>query len=313
MQLEQTSKNETRKHVSKAYKAFTEIYNRATLVATLPEKNWVLEKEIAGTVSLKQNLHENHINTTLICYERDADVYASNLLDGSVSYFNSKVEDQYDIPIVDAQEYNANNKDGYFYTTLYAGPFNFDYTLEELPPVNHFKVFNKPTFVWYDLCGVPSERNLSLIGDAEVVAFTFCLNVRHNHYNHNYKNPRNLEKEISSRLTVGKKKPILLHCQYYRSKKEPMLLVIYTKCKEIAKAYKKSTKKPSLKPKPTFDNSFHQIRLTDKQKAEIRKEFKRLVKLNSTKQEKATFRLKYANKFNVSVFQIAGVTNYVKP
>lgn len=306
MQLEQISKNETRKYVSKAYEAFAQTYNRANLVVTLPEKNWILEKEIAQRTSLKQN-----INTNLICYERDVDVYASNLLDGSTSYFNSYVEDRNEIPILDGQEYIVNNKDECFYTTLYANSFNFDYRLGELPPVNHLKVFNKPTFVWYDLCGVPSEQNLSLIGDAEVVAFTFCLSKVHiKDYNLDYQNPLKLEKEIRSRLTNNRKKPILLHSLYYQSKREPMLLVIYTNCKEVEKAYRKLSKKATLKSKTVSSSPENQ--LTNKQKAEIRKEFKKLIKLNSTKQEKKVFRLKYANKFNVTVFQIAGVTNYVK-
>lgn len=306
MQLEQISKNETRKYVSKAYEAFAQTYNRANLVVTLPEKNWILEKEIAQRTSLKQS-----INTNLICYERDVDVYASNLLDGSVCYFNSYVEDQNHIPILDAQEYVVNNKDECFYTTLYANSFNFDYRLGELPPVNHLKVFNKPTFVWYDLCGVPSEQNLSLIGDAEVAAFTFCLSKVHiKDYNLDYQDPLKLEKEISSRLANGKKKPTLLHSLYYQSKREPMLLVIYTKCKEVEKAYKKLNKELISKPKTVSSSPENQ--LTSKQKAEIRKEFKKFIKLNSTKQEKKVFRLKYANKFNVTVFQIAGVTNYVK-
>lgn len=306
MQLEQISKNETRKYVSKAYEAFAQTYNRANLVVTLPEKNWSLEKEVAQKANLKQN-----INTNLICYERDANVYVSNLLDGSVSYFNSYVEDEYDISIVDMQEYSANDKDEYSYNTLYASSFSFDYRFGELPPVNHLKVFNKPTFVWYDLCGVPSERNLNLIGDAEVVAFTFCLSKVHiKDYNLDHQDPLKLEKEISSRITNSKKKPILLHSLYYQSKREPMLLVIYTNCKEVEKAYRKLSKKATLKSKTVSSSPENQ--LTNKQKAEIRKEFKKLIKLNSTKQEKKVFRLKYANKFNVTVFQIAGVTNYVK-
>ena len=303
MQLEKISKNETRKYVSKAYEAFARTYNRENLVVTLPEKNWTLEKEIAQ----KSKSEEYEAHTHLICYERDMDTAISNWKDDSLFYFNSYVEDKTYDPFIVTWDLT---EDKYIAKEAHASYFSFEYRIRELPPVNHFEIFDKTTFVWYDLCGVPSEKNLSLIGDAEVVAFTFCLSKVHNkHYNSDYQDPLKLEKEIRSRLTNGRKKPILLHSSYYQSKREPMLLVIYTKDKDIEKAYKKLIKETTSKSKTISSTPKNQ--LTNKQKAEIRKEFK-LLKLNSTKQEKAVFRLKYANKFNVTVYQIAGVTNHVK-